>query len=209
VLPEHHVRVRYGVPVTSAARTVVDLGGELSFKAGALIADSALRLGLASQGQLREVVCDCYCSPGIRAAQRVVAFADRKAGSVLESVSRVAFHEEGLPPPETQVLIADEWGPFAEVDFRWPEFNVIGEADGIGKYDADEWRSPRDKIRAEKRREERLFDAGYEVVRWGWEDATNPPRRAKRLWAAFERGAERKRGRRHSVAAPRSDSRRP
>jgi len=94
------------------------------------------------------------------------------------------------------VAIGDEWEQYGEVDFLWPEFNVIGEADGLGKYEPDERRSTRDKVRAEKRREERLGDAGYEMVRWGWEDANNPPRLARRVWAAFGRGAERKRGRR-------------
>jgi len=195
-LPEHHLRLRHGVLITSAARTVVDLAGELPFKDAVVLADSALRLGRASMRQLREVLCDCSGWPGNRAAQDVVAFADKKSGSVLESVSRVVFREQGIPAPLTQVAIGDEWEQYGEVDFLWEEFNVIGEADGLGKYEPDDRRSTRDKVRAEKRREERLSDAGYEVVRWGREDANNPPRLARRLWAAFGRGAERKRGRR-------------
>jgi hypothetical protein len=195
-LPAHHERSRHGVPLTSAGRTVVDLAGELPFKDAVVIADSALRKGRASLRQLREVLCDCYSWSGIRAAQDVVAFADKKSGSVLESVSRVAFRDEGLPAPRTQVKIGDEWDQFGQVDFLWEEFNVIGEADGLAKYEPDEWRSTRDKVRAEKRREERLMDAGYELVRWGWEEANDPPRLAGRLRAAFGRGRERKRGRR-------------
>jgi len=195
-LPDHHVRVRHGVALTAAARTVIDLAGELPFKDAVVLADSALRLGRASTRQLREVLCDCHGWSGIRRAQEVVAFADKKSGSVLESVSRVAFREQGIPPPDTQVAIGDEWEQYGEVDFLWEEFNVIGEADGLGKYEPDARRSVRDKVRAEKRREERLGDAGYEVVRWGWEDANNPPRLAGRIRAAFVRGSERRRGRR-------------
>jgi hypothetical protein len=194
-LPENQLRVRHGVPITAAARTVVDLAGELPFKDAVVLADSALRLGRASMRQLREVLHDCSGWPGTRAAQEVVAFADKKSGSVLESVSRVGFREQGLPAPQTQVAIGDEWEQYGEVDFLWDEFNVIGEADGLAKYEPDGRRSTRDKIKAEKRREERLLDAGYEIVRWGWEDATDPPRLARRLRAAFARGLERKRGR--------------
>jgi hypothetical protein len=197
-LPEHHVRVRHGVPITAAARTVVDLSGVLPFKDGVVVADSALRLGRVSMGRLREILGDCRSWSTARRAQQVVAFADKKSGSVLESVSRVVFHEQGLPPPDTQVAIGDEWEQYGEVDFLWELFNVIGEADGLGKYEPDERRSTRDKVRAEKQREERLFEAGYEVVRWGWEEAMDPPRLARRLRAAFERGLERKRGRRPS-----------
>jgi len=195
-LPQHHLRVRHGVALTAAARTVVDLAGELPFKDAVVLGDCALRLGRASMRQLREVLCDCSGWPDMRAAQEVVAFADKKSGSVLESVSRVAFREQGIPPPDTQVAIGDEWEQYGEVDFLWEEFNVIGEADGLGKYEPDARRSVRDKVRAEKRREERLGDAGYEVVRWGWEDANNPPRLAGRIRAAFVRGSERRRGRR-------------
>jgi hypothetical protein len=188
--------MRHGVPITSAARTVVDLAGELPFKDAVVVADSALRLGRASMRQLRLVLCDCYAWSGIRAAQNVVAFADKKSGSVLESVSRVVFREQGIPAPQTQVAIGDEWEQYGLADFLWPEFNVIGEADGLSKYEPDGRRSTRQIVRAEKRREERLVDAGYEMVRWGWDDAEDPPRLARRIWAALGRGAERMRGRR-------------
>ncbi|MGH2604709.1 MAG: hypothetical protein ACRDJ9_35620, partial [Dehalococcoidia bacterium] len=196
VLPDRHLRERHGVPITSGARTVVDLARQLPFKDAVVVADSALRRGRASLGQLRQTLQDCYSWPGIGGAQRVVAFADKKSGSVLESVSRVFFHEVGIPAPLTQQKIGDEWEQFGQVDFLWEEVGVIGEADGLQKYEPDERRSTRDKLRAEKRREHRLMDAGYELVRWGWEDLNRPAHLARRLWAAFGRGEERKRGRR-------------
>jgi hypothetical protein len=100
--------------------TVVDLASEVPFKDGVVVADSALRRGRASLRQLREVLCDCCCRPGIRSAQAVVAFADRKSGSILESVSRVVFQKVGLPAPLTQQKIGDEWEQFGEVDFAAP-----------------------------------------------------------------------------------------
>jgi hypothetical protein len=176
----------------------VDVIRGLPFKDGVVLADSALRRGRASMRQLQEILRDCLGWSGIEGARKVIAFADKKSGSVLESVSRVAFREEGIPPPRTQVKIGDEWEQFGEVDFLWQDVGVIGEADGLEKYEPDERRTTRDKLRAEKWREHRLMDAGYEVVRWGWEDANDPPRLARRLWAAFGRGLDRKRGRRRS-----------
>lgn len=84
------------------------------------------------------------------------------------------------------------------MDFLWDDAAVIGEADGIAKYHPTGWQTTRDIVRAEKRREERLADLGYEIVRWGWEDANDPPRLAHRLRAAFARGIERRQGRRAS-----------
>lgn len=189
-LPSGHRTTRLGVPVTSAARTVVDLARTWSFTPGVVVADSALRQGLATVPQLHDVVADCARWPGIAQAKRVVDFADPSSESVLESVSRVAMHQQGVPPPRTQAVIGS-----ARVDFLWDDVRVVGEADGMAKYQPDGARSTLDVVRAEKRREERLVDAGYEVVRWGWEDAWNPPRLARRLRAAFARGAERRRGR--------------
>lgn len=158
-------------------------------------ADSALRIGRTTLSELHAVLADCAGWPGIQRATRVVDLADPNCESALESISRVAMHTEGLPAPRTQVVISDANGPFARVDFLWDDERVIGEADGLAKYEPDGRRSVRDIVRAEKRREERLADAGYEVVRWGWEDAQTPARLAQRLRAAFARGIERQRGR--------------
>jgi hypothetical protein len=57
------------------------------------------------------------------------------------------------------------------VDFWWPEFNLIGEFDGNGKYLREEFangRSPGEIVIAEKRREDRLRALGPQVTRWDW-----------------------------------------
>ncbi|WP_034269334.1 type IV toxin-antitoxin system AbiEi family antitoxin domain-containing protein [Haloechinothrix halophila] len=202
--PQHRVRC-HGVPITSAARTVVDLARECGFAHGVVAADAALHSGLASQGELIQVLRDCRGWPGIDGARRAVTFADAACESVLESVSRIAIHQQGLPMPRTQVTLGDAAGPIGRADFLWEHARVVGEADGLAKYlgPADKGVSPatpdrwtmREHLRAEKRREERLADLGYEIIRWGWEDATNPRRLAYRLCAALDRGLERQRGR--------------
>lgn len=194
-LPAGHRTTRHGVPITTAARTVLDLAREWPLVDAVVAADSAMRTARTSLSELHAVLADCAGWPGIQRATRVVDLADPNCESALESISRVAMHTEGLPPPRTQVVISDANGPFARVDFLWYDERVIGEADGLGKYEPDGRRSVRDIVRAEKRREERLADAGYEVVRWGWEDAQTPARLAQRLRASFARGIERQRGR--------------
>lgn len=197
-LPEQYRGRRYRVPVTSVARTVVDVARSGSLAGGVVVADSALRLGLASVSRLGEVVRDCRGWGGLDTAQRAVALADPQAESALESVSRVAMYEQDVPPPRTQVPLGADDRQVGRVDFYWPRYGVIGEADGLGKYEANGRDSTRAIVRREKRREERLADLGFEVVRWGWEDAGDPPRLARRLRAAFARGLERDRGRRAS-----------
>jgi len=78
---------------------------------------------------------------------------------VLESCARVVFAEAGLPAPVLQAAIATGAAEFiAKVDFCWPSYRVIAEADGMAKY--DDPRRARDQIM----RDTRLRDAGYKVV---------------------------------------------
>ncbi len=90
---------------------------------------------------------DCYAKPGSCAAFRAIEHADATAESVLETLSRLAIYEQGLPPPRTQVVIGDAHGPIARVDFLWERFGVVGEADGIGKYTSDGRRSTAEVLR--------------------------------------------------------------
>lgn len=194
-LPAHHRHERFGARVTSAARTAVDLARDARFAEGVVLIDSALRKERTSLSQLYRVLDDCDGWPHIDRARRAVLFADPKAESALESVSRVAMHQEGVPAPRTQVVLGDERGILARVDFLWDGVKVIGEADGLAKYRPDDRCSTLDVVRAEKRREEMLIDAGYEIVRWGWREANDPPRLKRKLLAALARGAQRQQGR--------------
>lgn len=197
-VPEQHQTRRYGVPLTSAARTVIDLARSSPLADGVVLADSALRQQWATVPELHAVAGECYAWSGSCMACRAVELADPMSESVLESLSRVAMREQGLPAPRTQVVIGDASGPLARVDFLWEQYRVVGEADGLGKYAPDGGRSTVDIVRAEKRREERILDAGFEIVRWGWRDANHPKVLAQRLRAAFARGVARQAGRRAS-----------
>jgi len=71
-------------------------------------------------------------------------------------------------------LVWDELGnPRFIVDFYWPEFRVVGEADGLVKYDDDD--GERLSLREEKLRQEELEGLDYIVVRWTWEDIWRRP----------------------------------
>jgi hypothetical protein len=187
-LPPHHVACVLGVTVTSAARTVVDLARERPFAEAVVTTDSALRLGAADRAGLREVLADCRGWPGIRSAIDVVDFADSRAESALESLGRVLCRDHRLPRPDLQVPIADEHGIFAYGDLGWPRLWTIAECDGLSKY-AD----PR-VLRREKLRQERIEQAGWEVVRMTWHQVTRQPEAtAARIRDAISRSQQRRR----------------
>jgi hypothetical protein len=168
-LPADHLMQINGVCCTTCARTVIDIARHGDFASGLVVAEAALNKGLTSLEDLRAVHELCLDWPGARNAGRVTSFASTLSESAGESLARIAFDAHGLPSPEQQVLIRDRAGIIARVDFLWRDKRTIGEFDGRVKYDqfaADGMQTLYD----EKRREDRLRAAGFEVVRFGWSD---------------------------------------
>lgn len=194
-LPPEHVTTLQGWPLTTGARTVVDLAREVSFRSGVVIADSALRARAATPEDLRAAVLYCSHFQGIGRAARVCSFADGRAESVLESVSRIDLVARGLPVPELQPEIYDDHGLIGRSDMLWEDYGVVGEADGKVKYTQPyAERRPDEVLWAEKRRMSRLEAAGLAVVRWTSEELRQAPQRiVERFWLA---------ARRSQVAAP-------
>ena len=194
-LPEHHRVSRLGAVVTSAARTAVDLARQGPALSACVVLDGALRLGVR-RDELEQVLADCSGWPGIRQAREWAAFADGRAESALESVGRWRMHEAQLPPPDLQVLLSDGDGLVGRTDFCWRAHRTVGEADGFGKYRSSDGAADFGALRAEKLREDRLREAGYEVFRFTWDEAVHRPAvialRARRAFAraAVRRGSE-------------------
>lgn len=172
-----------GQPVTSLARTVVDLARTLPPAAAVVTADAALQRDPESAVQIAEVCRMCRRWPRIARARKALALADGRSESPLESYSRLVILRLALPRPELQALIRSPQGwPLGRGDFYWDEFGVIGEADGRSKYD------DRPVLTAEKDRQERLEDPGVVVTRWGWRHVRQPALLEAKLRSAFERG---------------------
>ena len=130
-LPADHVASYRGVLLTSVPRTVIDLTRTLPFAQGVAVADSALHAGLTSKSDLAGVIADCPRWRGLRRAREVTAFSDARSESVLESLSRVVFHQAGLPPPDLQVWVGDDDEVIGRVDFLWRRYRTVGEAGGL------------------------------------------------------------------------------
>lgn len=184
-LPGDHVTKLYGLPVTTGARTVVDIARAGTFAEGVVVADSALYERHASKTELRRVLARCDRWRGITQARNVVDFASSLSESPLESCARVSFRHQGLPPPELQVHITGQDGHvIARVDFFWRRYSTVAEADGLLKYQG------RDDAIKELRRDRLLREAGYEVVHFTWQELFGEPARvAGRIKVAFGRAA--------------------
>lgn len=169
-----------GIPVvglaTAAMTSAVDSDDEYAMA----LLDAALRSG-SSRNDLLEIGARWSSTKGMAAAMRLVDQARAGAESALESISRVRLVDRGLPEPVLQKEFHDRRGFIGRVDMWWPKWRVIGEADGLGKYD-----DPR-VLRMEKIREDRLRALGLRVVRWTWNEIwTHPGDVVSRILAARE-----------------------
>ena len=77
----------------------------------------------------------------------------------------IAFDRDGLPAPASRSKIHDA-GLVGFADFLWADHATIGEFDGRLKYEGR--LGVHETLYAEKRREDRLRDIGFQVVRFGW-----------------------------------------
>lgn len=178
-----------GLPVTSLARTVVDLGRTLPFPDAVAAADAALRTGL-DRAEVERALGRASGRPGIATSRRVVAFADPRSESAGESRSRVVLHAIGLPPSSLQYEVTDPSGRvIARCDFGWEEHRTVGEFDGLVKYGRllQPGQTPGEVVHAEKYREDAVRDLGLAMVRWGTSDLSRERMLADRLRRAFAR----------------------
>ena len=160
---------RGGVPVTSPYRTLIDLGGSQP-RAHALVAfDSALRRRLVSPGPLSAQIELLPTSPRRTRLRELVTLADPLAGSVLETLCRLALVDGGVRPERTQYPVRDNGGLIGRVDFAWPTQRVIVEVDGFA-FHAD-----RESYRADRRRDNALLLGGWRVLRFCYEDVVGRP----------------------------------
>jgi hypothetical protein len=180
---------RHGLPVTSIARTVIDVAASARFPDAVALADAGLRVLADEAADGRPALLEAWerAQPrrAARRVERVLAFADGRAESVGESLSRVTIAELGLPMPVLQHRFFDRDGFVGKVDFWWPTLGVVGEFDGRVKYfDPGLTRGdPAAVVFEEKVREDRLRALVPHVVRWGWPEAVSAERLGPRLAA--------------------------
>ena len=167
---------------TNLARTVVDVARTAFLSTSVAMADRALSAVPAGTSGVRaqRTTVDALTaelaegsSYGRARATTALELADGLSGSPGESLSRVGMHILGLPRPVLQHEFRDSRGSMF-VDFWWPEFNLIGEFDGVGKYlreDLLNGQTPAQAVMSEKARENRLRALGPSVARWGWSTA--------------------------------------
>jgi hypothetical protein len=188
-LPPSDVTRHELLPCTTLARTAVDLARSCTGENAIAAVDRALRLG-AGRDDLMAVLERHRGWPGVRQAERLIAFGDARAESAAESLARWILAELGFPTPELQVDLFDVRGNWiARVDQLFRAESTVVEVDGKVKFD-DPAVDPREVLWKEKVREDRIREAGWEVVRLTWTHLKGSRQELRnRMLRAFARGA--------------------
>jgi hypothetical protein len=171
---EHLTRDPAGYPVTSVARTAVDLAAGRALPEALVLLDAAARalccafvaqprradlsnphLVDAAREQLTAVADAC----GIACLRTAIALADPARESAAESLSAGHFQLAGIPAPACNPPLRTGVGTLFP-DFLWRAQRLIGECDGTVKY------ADTAAIVREKEREQVLRDLGVRIVRW-------------------------------------------
>ncbi|WP_328325312.1 hypothetical protein OHA70_35525 [Kribbella sp. NBC_00382] len=143
------VQVR-GVPVISPIATGVELAMHLPRPFALSAVDALLRSGKADRWAIRAASAQYEGQRGIKQANEILRYADRRAESPGESWLRLRLIDAGFGTPDLQVRVN---GPTREyrLDLGYPE-PVDGVRLGL-EYDSDRWHSgDRVQVRDEERR---------------------------------------------------------
>ena len=163
-----------GIPITTPAKTLLDLGAVLSIDDVESALEAALRQGTVSLTRLQNQL-ERYGGPGHRGSASLRALLeDRSRGYIpSESELEVRFfrllRRAGLPLPVRQTVIKHEGRFIARVDFAYPERGLVIEVHG--------WRYHGAKNRWEHdlERGNELTLTGLRTLEYSWRDVTRRP----------------------------------
>jgi very-short-patch-repair endonuclease len=146
-LPVRATTVLGGVPCAPVTRCVIDLARTVRRLDALPVVDAALRSGVCGVDDLwREISCHGGL-PGVRQAREMVALGDARAECRQESQLRLTIIDGGLPAPEPQVWIHDQFGVARyRLDLGYRERRVGIEYDGLSHVDRDRLRHDRTRM---------------------------------------------------------------
>lgn len=162
-LPPVDRTIKHGIPVTTPARTLLDVASELPLRDLEAAVARAEREGLVTREQLFALLKRNVGRRGARALRAVLRIAGGPALTRSEAEERflALVREADLPPPECNAKV----GAY-EIDFLWRRQAIAVEVDGYL------YHSGRTRFDGDRRRDARLLAQGITVLRLSWRQIT-------------------------------------
>jgi very-short-patch-repair endonuclease len=162
-LDPRDVTRRRNIPVTTAARAVVEIAGELSTRDLERALDEAIVSRVTGREAVRRAQRRAQRHPGAAVLRGLIAVTGGSR-SEAERMLRALARSGGLPPPQVNGHVGG-----LEVDFLWPAERVIVEVDGYT------FHSSRAAFERDHRRDAILEGLGFRILRVTWRQLTQEP----------------------------------
>ena len=172
-----------GIPVTTATRTVVDLGASAPQWLVEACVDGGLRKGLFTIGDVDRFVARVARKGrrGVGVIRPILEERGRWDGvteSELEDLFRQVVTHAGLRLPVTQFELRDGGGDFVcRADFAYPDRRVLIELD------SEAFHMDRRTFRADRKKQNRALALGWRTLRFTWHDLVEQPAAVIRVLA--------------------------
>jgi very-short-patch-repair endonuclease len=168
ILPGDEVTIEEGIPVTTPARTLLDLAGVVPEHHLRAAFDEAEVRRLTSPTSLDTLLARYSGRRATRAVRRLLDDHHRNGRTVptslLERRLRALLDAANLPQPEI-----NRGSREGELDARWPEHRLIVECDGFAVH------GTRKAFEADRAKDRALQVAGWRVIRLTWRQLTDEP----------------------------------
>jgi very-short-patch-repair endonuclease len=160
-----------GLPITTPARTVVDIAGRLEDSVLLATVEDSFRRGICTPEQLGERLAVLRGSGRPGTGRLAVLLGSRVPDaraleSVLEAKLWLALERSSLPRPQRQFWITAD-GDRYRLDFAWPEHRVVAECDGWA------FHGGRDRFERDALRRARVTSIGWRVIPVTWAQVTS------------------------------------
>jgi hypothetical protein len=169
-----------GMPVTTPARTALDLASRYPLDRAVELIDALARATRLKMADV-ELLAERYKGRrGIRRALGALNLVDAGAESPRETWLRLLLIRAGFPPPRTQIPVHDPYGQLiAVLDMGWEHVKIAAD------YEGDHHRTDRRRFNQDIRRAEAVTELGWIDVRVTAEDT--PGGVIGRVSAAWDR----------------------
>jgi hypothetical protein len=168
-------------PVSSPARTALDIACRTARNEAVVALDAALRKRSVSMPQLEQTFAASR-RRGIQTGRMTLALADPLSGSVAETEARLLFIQAGLPTPVSQLPIYVDGRLVALADFGWAFAFLVVEIDGFRSH------SGLEAFQRDLTRQNRVSLGGWMVLRFTiWDIRLRPEFVASQIWQALNR----------------------
>lgn len=156
-----------GLPVTSPVRTVVDLARGLPLIQAVAVLDMALHVRLVTEASLQRWAQANTGRRGVARLRQALELAEAATESPMETRLRLLLVLAGLPKPRVQPTLRGESGIFlARPDLYYAVPRLVIEYDGA---------THKHSLASDNRRQNRLLEAGYRILRFTAGDVLGNP----------------------------------